>query len=288
VIHVSFMKWDDLRIIAAVRENGTFAGASKDLRIDETTVARRLARIQGSLGLTLFDAIDGVRKPTPQCSAILAHIDEISRRIAEINAIGDRIDGPTGTIRVTSTPSIAEHFLAPHVAEFLGLNPGLSLELKTSNENVNFSRWEADLAIRLGKPAQGAFVIRKLGELRLYLFRPAETTEQSPDHIVCAYPEELADTPEMRQLTAAGLTGRVRLRTSNTRIIRTIIQSRTGIGILPEHSAHGLFNDPQFIVTPLQSRREVWLLIQPHLQNEPAARLAIDWITDRLAAGKYG
>lgn len=45
------MNWDDLRIVAAVRDEGTYAGASARLRIDETTVGRRLARIQRTLGL---------------------------------------------------------------------------------------------------------------------------------------------------------------------------------------------------------------------------------------------
>jgi hypothetical protein len=38
------VNWDDLRIIAAVAEEGTYAGASARLRVNETTVARRLAR----------------------------------------------------------------------------------------------------------------------------------------------------------------------------------------------------------------------------------------------------
>src|SRR3954454_12749182 len=64
VLDTSTMNWDDLRIIAAVRDQGSYAGASARLRLDETTVARRVARIQGSLGVTLFDAVDGARKPT--------------------------------------------------------------------------------------------------------------------------------------------------------------------------------------------------------------------------------
>jgi len=59
------MNWDDLKIISAVRNKGTYAKAGVDLRMDETTVARRLGRVQKTLGVTLFDAIDGVRKPTP-------------------------------------------------------------------------------------------------------------------------------------------------------------------------------------------------------------------------------
>ncbi len=68
--------------------------------------------------------------------------------------------------------SIAEQILAPGLGQLLIANPGLSLELDTSNQNLNFSQWEADLAIRLGKPAKGAFSMRKLADLRLYLFQP--------------------------------------------------------------------------------------------------------------------
>src|SRR5216683_1232935 len=68
------MNWDDLRIIAAVRDEGTYAGASARLRIDETTVGRRLARIERALGLRLFEAVDGVHKPTRQCDTVLGHI----------------------------------------------------------------------------------------------------------------------------------------------------------------------------------------------------------------------
>ena len=52
------MDWDDLKIAVAVRDSGTFAGAGARLRLDETTVARRLARLQKSLGVSLFEAID--------------------------------------------------------------------------------------------------------------------------------------------------------------------------------------------------------------------------------------
>ena len=39
------MNWDDLRIIQAVRHEGSYTGAATTLRIDETTVSRRLARM---------------------------------------------------------------------------------------------------------------------------------------------------------------------------------------------------------------------------------------------------
>ncbi|PLX38515.1 MAG: LysR family transcriptional regulator [Hyphomicrobiales bacterium] len=276
------MNWDDLRIIAAVRNRGTYAGASEELRIDETTVARRLARLQEALGFRLFDAVDGVRKPTRQGAEALALIDEMATRASAIGALKDEGGGPTGSIRIASTASVAETVLAPGLADLLNDFPGLAVEIKTSDANLNFSRWEADLAIRLGKPERGAFVIRKLTEVPLYLFRPATPASPDGSEILCAYPQELARTPEMRELAEVGIAGPVRLRTSNVRIIHALVATGSAIGILPRHMAAELLSDERLIATPLKTRREVWLLIQPHLIDEPAARVVIDWIVTRF------
>src|SRR5258708_31556915 len=90
------MNWDDLRIIAAVRDEGTFAGASARLRIDETTGGRRLARIERSLGLRLFEAADGARKPTRQCEMVLAHVQAMAVHADEIGRIGESLPCPVG------------------------------------------------------------------------------------------------------------------------------------------------------------------------------------------------
>src|SRR4051794_23832742 len=137
------MDWDDLRIIAAVRDSGTFAGAGIRLGLDETTVSRRLARIQKTLGVPLFGAADGMRRPTPQCEAMLGHIQEIARHVAEIGGLGNAARGVAGHIRIATTNSVAEEVLAPKSVQFLVRNPGLVLQFMTSGQNVNFARWEA-------------------------------------------------------------------------------------------------------------------------------------------------
>src|SRR5690348_1750374 len=113
------MDWDDLRVIAAIRDHGTFAGAGSRLGIDETTVARRLARLQKTLGVTLFRAVDGVRKPTPQCEAILDRVDDIARHVAEIGSLGKAASGASGQLRIATTNSLAEEIIAPAAAPFL-------------------------------------------------------------------------------------------------------------------------------------------------------------------------
>jgi DNA-binding transcriptional LysR family regulator len=272
------MNWDDLRIVAAVRDEGTYAGASARLRIDETTVGRRLARIQRTLGLRLFEAVDGVRKPTRQCEMVLAHVQAMAAHVAEINRVGESLPGLTGRFRIASTNSVAEEILSPRAGRLLMQNPGLTVQFLTSSGNVKFSRWAADLAIRLRKPDKGDFTISKLADIRLYFFEPAIEPDSEP--VVCFYPEDLDSIPESQFLRARGLQSRARCITDNVRVIKTLIQTHQAVGILPEYICTGLLADRRLRATLLSRRREVWLLVQNHLKRDPAARAVIDWVRD--------
>ena len=270
------MNWDDLRIIAAVRDEGTYAGASARLRIDETTVGRRLTRIQRDLGVRLFEAVDGVRKPTQQCEMVLAHVQAMAAHVAEIDRIGQGLQGPVGRLRIASTNAVAEEVLSPRTGPFLLQNPGLTLQFLTSSENVKFSRWEADLAIRLRKPDKGDFAISKLAEVRLYFIEPAAGSDV--ELVVCGFPDELDPTPEAQFLRAKGLSQRARCVTDNIGVIRALIRSHLAVGVLPEYGCDTLLADRRLRVTPLPKRRDVWLLVQNHLKRDPAARIAIEWV----------
>jgi DNA-binding transcriptional LysR family regulator len=272
------MNWDDLRIVAAVRDEGTFAGASTRLRIDETTVGRRLRRIEKMLGVRLFEAVDGLRKPTAQCERVLAHVAAMTGHVAEIARVGESLPGLTGRFRIAATNAVAEEMLSPRAAGLLARHPGLSLQFLTSSENVKFSRWQADFAVRLKKPDKGDFTISKLGEMRLYLLEPAGRSEVDP--VVCTYPDDLGPIPETQFMKARGFSEHSRLIADNLRVIRTLIASHQAIGVLPEYLCGELLADRRLRATLLPRHRDVWLLVQNHLKRDAAARVVIDFLRD--------
>ena len=100
--------------------------------------------------------------------------------VAEIARVGESLPGLGGRFRIATTNAVAEEMLSPRAAGLLAKHPGLSLQFLTSSENVKFSRWQADFAVRLKKPDKGDFTISKLGEMRLYLIEPAAGARPSP------------------------------------------------------------------------------------------------------------
>ncbi|MFX7740027.1 LysR family transcriptional regulator, partial [Acinetobacter baumannii] len=53
------MTWDDLALLRCIADAGTLTQAGRSLGVDQTTAARRLARVEKQLGVTLFDRIEG-------------------------------------------------------------------------------------------------------------------------------------------------------------------------------------------------------------------------------------
>jgi DNA-binding transcriptional LysR family regulator len=284
--YTAAMNWDDLRIILAVRDEGSYARAAAKLRVDETTVSRRLARIERSLGVSLFEAVDGMRELTTQGEMIASHIQAMAQHVTDISAVGKREIGPVGRFRIALVPSIAEQVLAPGIADLLVANPGLTLQLLTAAEKVNFSRWQADMAVRLVKPEKGDFTIQKLADTQLYFFEPSDKGEGAQP-VVCCYPGLLDGLPESQFLASRGLHSAARCITDNPRVIRSLIRSHYGVGILPDYLCHELLADPRLQVTPLPRRRGTWLLVQPHLKGNAAARIVIDWMRTRFAKSTW-
>ena len=73
------MNWDDLRIVSTVSKTNSYSQAARLLHMDETTVSRRIARLESSFGVTLFEAVDGRRNPTGPCRAILQQLYDVEQ-----------------------------------------------------------------------------------------------------------------------------------------------------------------------------------------------------------------
>ena len=147
--------------LLALRPRGYVAILTHFQRMLKLDAERRLARVERAFGFRLFEAVDGVRRPTRQCEVVLDHIQAMSRHAAAIDKVGADVPGPVGRFRIAATGAMADQILSPRAGEFLARHPGLALQFLIANENVNFSRWEADLAIRLRKPEKGDFAISK-------------------------------------------------------------------------------------------------------------------------------
>lgn len=163
-------RWDDIRLFLALYRERTLAAAGARLKLDGSTMSRRLAALEESIGHALFDRTRDGLSPTPAALELLAHAEAMelaSHRFAEQ---ADALDGEIqGVVRITAPPLVAETFVVPQLPVLLSRHPRLRLEIDASQRRLDLSRGEADIAIRDAAQAAGDVVVTRLLALEFAL-----------------------------------------------------------------------------------------------------------------------
>src|SRR5882757_645323 len=112
------LSWDDLRIIKAIGEGGSLAAAAKALRVNTTTISRRLSLVEENLGVTLFDRRRTGYLPTISGTELITLAERMELDIVSVTRrVSGRVQGHAGELRVTTSDALLLDFLTPIIAD---------------------------------------------------------------------------------------------------------------------------------------------------------------------------
>lgn len=122
--------WDDLRIVRAIGETGALASAAITLGVNNSTIARRLSKTEGLLGVTLFVRRRSGYVPTSAGAELIALAGQMELDVVSVTRrVSGHLQEQVGELRVTTTDSLLLHFLMPIIASFKERNPAVSIEV---------------------------------------------------------------------------------------------------------------------------------------------------------------
>jgi DNA-binding transcriptional LysR family regulator len=272
------MEWDDLRYVLAVHKAGSMAAAGHALQVSHITVFRRLEKIEKGLGVRVFD------RRQKGCSATSAGLEVIAQAElveAQINALERRVwqrdSLVRGTVRLTTTESIATTVLPGILLRLREKHPGLLVETVVSNRLLNITKRDADIAIRYGRTAPEALIGQRVARVRYAVYGWADIApgDRQPDLAELPWaaredsPEEARFTQWIRQ---NGHEPRVAYRANSFPALAAAIRGKVGVGILSCFLARSL-GDLVQLTPPLDSLEwRYWVLTHPELRS--VARVA--------------
>ena len=142
--------WDQWQTLLAVFRDGTYSKAAKSLRVDATTVGRRLKLLEQRIGYKLFLRQDGRLYPTNRCESLLSYIETASEalRAAEQESATSDSGAIWRNLRLTAAPFLIRNLLVPKIATLTQAHR-IQIELLGIASNVSLSRREADIALRI-------------------------------------------------------------------------------------------------------------------------------------------
>lgn len=169
------MDWDDLRYVLAVHKAGSVAGAARVLRLNQVTVFRRIEKIEKGLGVRLFDRRQKGYVATPVGQEIVEEAGQVEDRINALERRVWRQDTLVqGTVRLTTTDTIATMVLPAIAAELQAAHPLLRLEVMISQEVLNLTKRDADIAIRHALQPPEALIGHRIATVKYAVYCAAK------------------------------------------------------------------------------------------------------------------
>lgn len=282
-------RWDDLRVLLAVLREGSFSGAAARLSVEQSTISRRIAALEGALSNALFDRTASGPRPTELALRLRAYAERIEAElhglVEEASVAGEEV---RGRVRVALTESLAVHMVIPRLMPMLkARHPALQIDLIVGERAADLSQREADLALRFFRPTGGDLLTRRVASMttavvarRSYLEGRARTPE-ALDWIVLELPQ--AVTPDGAYL-AEHTRVVPQLRTNGHLAQVEAVRAGLGVALLvrsvlrldPELTEVELGLPPGPIV-------ELWLVTPRSLSSHPRVRAVWDFFGEALA-----
>ena len=168
------LSWDDFRYVKAVADHRSLAGAADALGVNHSTVFRRLGQVEERLGSRLFERSRAGYALTP-CGEEMVRLAE--RMGDEIVAFERQVTGhdlrPSGELRLTTNDTLIVHLLPDILAGFRQAFPEIVLDVVVSNQSLNLSKRDADVALRATNRPPEALIGRRVAGIAWAVYGPA-------------------------------------------------------------------------------------------------------------------
>ncbi len=273
------MQWEDVRYFLALAAEGSLSGAARALKVEHSTVGRRVETLETALELRLFDRLARGWQLTADGETMLRLAERMQEEAFAFERAALGAASLRGTVRLSAPPSVASLFLVPRIAARRERWSGIELEIVGEMRDANLSQREADLALRLGRPQQSGLVVRALGKIGFGLYATAgyaKRPEEEWDFL--GFDESLRQVPHQQWLE--NYAGRRRFALRSNDLIALHGAARTGLGIacLPHYHARG---DAELVPIPAQPGpppREAWLVLHADVRRSPRVRAIADLV----------
>ncbi|MGW5957645.1 LysR family transcriptional regulator [Methylorubrum thiocyanatum] len=276
--------WDEFRLVRAITERGALAPAAASLGINPSTAFRRLAAIEAELGTRLFERHRSGYVATPAGEAMAAAAARMEEEVARFDReVADRAQTPSGLLRVTAAAPLVTDLLMPMLGRFRTRYPKVQIELVVSEEALNLSRRDADVALRATRDPPPNLVGRKLATIAWAVYGPVRGDADGANADWVSPSEAVAGGLFARFVAARAGPERVAMRLNTVQGLCEAICEGIGIGPLPCYRGDRIAGLRRLSGPDPELAASLWLLTHPDLRHAARVRAFMDHVAAEVA-----
>ncbi|HNW64292.1 MAG TPA: LysR family transcriptional regulator [Piscinibacter sp.] len=284
--------WALVRSFLAVLDAGSLMGAARRLNAQQPTLSRHVAELEAQLGTPLFERTGRGVTPTAAALAIADAARQMEAGALTLSrSLTTARNAETGTVRITTSEVAATWLLPPLLAQLQAQESGIAVELVASNQLTNLLRREADIAVRMVRPAQASLVARKLGEIpiiaaahRDYLarFGTPKRPEDLAGHRLIGFDRDDGILKGFAQMGMPLTREHFALRTDAQIAYGQLVAAGAGIGFVAQYNLRHwpgvVALLPQLAIPPLPC----WLAVHREIRASRLVRRVYDFLAEAI------
>src|SRR4051794_36427732 len=155
---------DDLLAFVAVARERSFTREAAQLGVSQSALSQTVRGLEARLGLRLLTRTTRTVAPTEAGDRLLRavgpRLDEID---AELAALGELREKPTGTVRITATENAAVSVLRPVLERLLPDYPDVRVEIVIDYGLTDIVAERYDAGVRLGEQVARDMIAVRIG-----------------------------------------------------------------------------------------------------------------------------
>lgn len=296
------MDWDKLRVFHAAAEAGSFTHAGEILGLSQSAVSRQVSGLELDLQAPLFHRHARGLILTEQGEVLYRTVrDMVMKLDAARTRLSDTRERPRGELRVTTTVGIGTNWLTPRIGEFIELYPDIKLTILLSDDELDLSMREADVAIRVREPVQPDLIRRRLFTMHFHAYASAvylkrfgepKTLDDLDSHRILTY--GVSAQSYLSAINSLHFAGRdskeprpSTLKVNNISALRRAVENGVGIAILPDYLALSDTSLARILPQADMPELECFLVYAEELKNVARVRVFRDFLVANAQRWDY-
>lgn len=283
--------WNDLRFFLELARKGRLGPVAKRLKVDHSTVGRRITELERALDTKLFDRTQSGFVPTEAGNRLLSYAESIERNANAINENAGDQSPLAGRVRLATMEGLASFYLSPLLPEFYQRYPDVLIELVISTGLMSLTRREADISLGFVAPTSPRLLISKIGSVEIGLYGASayfetygvpESVDDLRRHVFVDYVEEEVRIGEVRWLLDIIDHPKVVFR--STSLISQCNAAAAGLALvaLPAFLGRRDTRLSQVLTEQISVTRDIWTAVHEDLRHIARIKAVTEFVREMI------
>ncbi|OBF48429.1 MULTISPECIES: LysR family transcriptional regulator [Mycobacteriaceae] len=282
---------DDLLVLLAVGRTGRYTTAAEELGLNHTTISRRIAALEQSIGGRLVARVAGGWELTDLGREALAAAEAVESAVRSLSVDPAGRRALEGVVRISATDGFSAYIVAPAAALVQRDHPGVAVEIVATTRRASQQRSGLDVEVVVGEPQVHRAEAIRLGDycLGLYGSRDYLAEHGTPSDVddLARYPlvyfiDSMLQVDDLDSATGFAPAMRESVTSTNVFVHVEATRAAAGLGLLPCFMADRHDDLVRVLPNAVSVRLTYWLVTRAETLRRPEVDAVVEAIRARV------